>query len=246
MRITRWGGAVIAGAALALAAGSPAAAQDDFTGWAGQIQLTGPTECQAEGTAEVTITATNPESEPGEIWYTIKSEATGFYAGSQNLDPGESAEYAVPYEPGAVYVIGNAGTHPDPGMVTLPQVCEPEPTDTATATAEPTPSPTTEPSPEPTQEPPGKDLDCADFETQEEAQAELEADPSDPHGLDADSDGIACENLPSAGGQDGDDKPGLPQTGSPLPLLVGGGLVLAAAGVGAVWLARRRGVGFTA
>jgi hypothetical protein len=43
------------------------------------------------------------------------------------------------------------------------------------------------------------DLDCADFATQEEAQAELERDPSDPHGLDADSDGIACEHLPSAG-----------------------------------------------
>jgi hypothetical protein len=43
------------------------------------------------------------------------------------------------------------------------------------------------------------DLDCADFATQEEAQAELERDPSDPHGLDADSDGIPCEHLPSAG-----------------------------------------------
>lgn len=37
------------------------------------------------------------------------------------------------------------------------------------------------------------DLDCADFATQREAQAEYDADPSDPNGLDADSDGIACE-----------------------------------------------------
>ncbi len=37
------------------------------------------------------------------------------------------------------------------------------------------------------------DLDCADFATQAEAQAELDADPSDPNGLDADDDGIACE-----------------------------------------------------
>lgn len=39
-----------------------------------------------------------------------------------------------------------------------------------------------------------EDLDCADFGSQEEAQATLEADPSDPHRLDADNDGIACED----------------------------------------------------
>ena len=45
-----------------------------------------------------------------------------------------------------------------------------------------------------------EDLDCADFATQEEAQAVLDVDPSDPNGLDADSDGIACEELPGGGG----------------------------------------------
>ena len=42
-------------------------------------------------------------------------------------------------------------------------------------------------------------LDCAPetgFGFQEGAQAALLADPSDPNGLDADGDGIACENLP--------------------------------------------------
>jgi hypothetical protein len=43
------------------------------------------------------------------------------------------------------------------------------------------------------------DLDCADFSTQEEAQAEFDSDPSDPHNLDADDDGIACEELDSSG-----------------------------------------------
>ena len=38
-----------------------------------------------------------------------------------------------------------------------------------------------------------QDLDCDDFATPTEAQAELDADPSDPNGLDADSDGDACE-----------------------------------------------------
>jgi len=39
------------------------------------------------------------------------------------------------------------------------------------------------------------DLDCADFDSQAEAQAELESDPSDPNGLDADDDGEACETF---------------------------------------------------
>ncbi len=41
------------------------------------------------------------------------------------------------------------------------------------------------------------DRDCAEFAHQEEAQGVLEADPSDPFGLDADGDGVACEDLPS-------------------------------------------------
>jgi hypothetical protein len=45
------------------------------------------------------------------------------------------------------------------------------------------------------------DYDCADFATQEEAQEYLE--PGDPHNLDGDGDGIACEDLPSGGGGGG-------------------------------------------
>ena len=41
------------------------------------------------------------------------------------------------------------------------------------------------------------DLDCSDFSTQSQAQAEYNSDPSDPNRLDRDGDGIACE---SAGG----------------------------------------------
>ncbi|WAZ20268.1 excalibur calcium-binding domain-containing protein [Streptomyces cinnabarinus] len=47
-----------------------------------------------------------------------------------------------------------------------------------------------------------QDLDCRDFSTQEEAQAEFDRDPSDPHRLDEDQgpdDGIACEALPRLG-----------------------------------------------
>lgn len=43
--------------------------------------------------------------------------------------------------------------------------------------------------------PAGGDRDCPDFATQAEAQAFFEAaGPGDPHRLDADNDGIACEN----------------------------------------------------
>jgi hypothetical protein len=40
-------------------------------------------------------------------------------------------------------------------------------------------------------------LNCSDFTYQEDAQANLNAFPSDPNGLDDDNDGMACENLPS-------------------------------------------------
>lgn len=49
------------------------------------------------------------------------------------------------------------------------------------------------------------DLNCDDFETQAEAQAEYDKDPSDPHGLDGnDNDGKACENLPGGTSTSGD------------------------------------------
>jgi hypothetical protein len=42
-----------------------------------------------------------------------------------------------------------------------------------------------------------QNLNCSDFDTQQEAQDELDSDPSDPNNLDNDSDGKACESLPS-------------------------------------------------
>lgn len=118
------------------------------------------------------------------------------------------------------------------------------------------------------------DLDCSDFDTQEEAQAELDDDRSDPHGLDRDGDGVACETLPSAGGDDdadrdddGDegaeqpageqdddgDQPAaaeeetLPETSGPAaPVAVAAALALVLLG-GGLWLvAWRRRIRFTA
>lgn len=44
---------------------------------------------------------------------------------------------------------------------------------------------------------PESDSDCTDFTTHAEAQVFFESQgPGDPHGLDRDGDGIACETLP--------------------------------------------------
>lgn len=57
-------------------------------------------------------------------------------------------------------------------------------------------------SPEPTSSAPpsSEDLDCSDFGSRAEAQAALDADPSDPNGLDAEGDGQACEASSFGGG----------------------------------------------
>ncbi len=72
------------------------------------------------------------------------------------------------------------------------QGSESAPPSQGTSTPTPDPSATPEPSRDPRSS--DRDLDCADFSSQAEAQATLEDDPSDPHGLDADGDGEACES----------------------------------------------------
>jgi hypothetical protein len=45
---------------------------------------------------------------------------------------------------------------------------------------------------------PPEDIDCIDFQFQEEAQAVFNRDPSDPYNLDPNGDGFACSSLPSS------------------------------------------------
>jgi len=111
----------------------------------------------------------------------------------------------------------------------------------------------------------GNDLNCSDFEYQEDAQAELEKDPSDPNRLDQGGvEGKACESLPTRGsssdtsddeGSDSssddsdDDQMVMPSGGvdagaggastDPASLYVGGGLLIAAGAAGVVVLRRR-------
>ena len=83
-----------------------------------------------------------------------------------------------------------------------------EPSATSTLLAFDSPTPVIEPQPAPLlptpsiglrYDPSGPDRDCPDFETQEEAQVFYIAaggPQSDPHRLDRDKDGVACEDLP--------------------------------------------------
>lgn len=64
------------------------------------------------------------------------------------------------------------------------------------------PPPEPEPAPAPSGNLPGGDLDCADFDTREEAQVVLDANPDDPNYLDGDGDGVACESLPYSTSQE--------------------------------------------
>jgi hypothetical protein len=91
------------------------------------------------------------------------------------------------------------------------------------------------------------DTDCSDYASQAAAQAALRADPSDPNGLDADGDGIACESNPapfdrtpvtSASGGTGSSA--LPLTGSRTPLVVSVASVLMVAGSMVLWMTRYR------
>jgi hypothetical protein len=60
------------------------------------------------------------------------------------------------------------------------------------------------------------DLNCVDFPWQEIAQEEFNRDSSDPHDLDADNDGVACEELPRSGSA-----PGVPAPARGRPRVTG-------------------------
>ena len=95
---------------------------------------------------------------------------------------------------------------PDPTPTATPtEIPTPTPTATPTPTpaTTPTPTPTTTPThvPTATKEP---DRNCSDFDTWREAQdffLSAGGPESDPHRLDSDGDGIACEGLPGAPSQ---------------------------------------------
>jgi hypothetical protein len=94
---------------------------------------------------------------------------------------------------------------------------------------------------QPNAPPPKEDLDCIDFQFQEDAQAVYDQDPSDPFNLDPNGDGVACSSLPSRAPQVSQ----VPNTGvGSAPLLATSAVVvatvIAAVGAFAASLVRRR------
>src|SRR5690606_16903572 len=85
-------------------------------------------------------------------------------------------------------------------------------------------------------------MNCSDVNTQEEAQAVLDADLSDLHGRDGDGDEIACEDVLEAATHTPLGESELPVTGSNLILLIVVGMASATLGTIAVVIGRRKGV----
>lgn len=84
-------------------------------------------------------------------------------------------------------------------------------------------------------------LDCPGFVFQEEAQAVLDSNRSDPHRLDADDDGLACENLRRRGQTVGTGGRGeLARTGWSTVRLATGAALAIAVGLLVVGAARHR------
>lgn len=121
------------------------------------------------------------------VWATSGGVFIGYIAGAPAFVNADWTALFAPSIPAATPL----ALFCNPGVP--PPAPSPSPTPTPTATASPTPTPTGTPS---------TDLrDCSDFETWEEAQAFFEAEggpAQDPHGLDQNGNGVACEDLPGA------------------------------------------------
>lgn len=131
--------------------------------------------------------------------------------------PGAGSEFAYVFRVRVSDVAGNESNTPPRGYVIVTEGSgggtpppeepappappeEPEPPEIPEPPAPPEePEPPEEPAPPP--EEPFVDRDCSDFDTQPEAQAFFIAEggpEEDPHQLDADGNGIACESLPAS------------------------------------------------
>lgn len=122
--------------------------------------------------------AVEPNSKYEERFAALQGEARDAEIGIWGLTEDERCELA------------DRGNGVGEGTPACEEEREPEP--------EPAPEPEPEPKPRPAPAPEPPADDCSDFASQLEAQAALDADPSDPGGLDPDGDGVACEELSPA------------------------------------------------
>jgi hypothetical protein len=153
---------------------------------------------------------TIPASAQLEPWVLVRAE-TEVYGEDGSLQwiaqPGERYRFIELDETGAWLHIGEVGaTYWMAADERAEQITidvtppPPPPTPVAQPTARPAPTaPAAAPGLRPGFNPnsyigQGDRYNCGDFQSQAEAQAVLRADPRDPNRLDADRDGIACEN----------------------------------------------------
>ena len=156
-------------------------------------------------------------------------QASAFVAGGAPSGAEDLAQYEPEAPPGAEAASRPEAT-PEAGGTPSPEATSAESPDSVTNEEEPTTESTTDPAPRyettspvsstvPSEAPPqyettaappsgGSGANCDDFDYQEDAQEVYDADPSDPDGLDGPPGdastgvpGVACEELPSKGGE---------------------------------------------
>jgi len=152
----------------------------------------------------VTVERANMRKGPGPSFSVITTVSQGDRFNAQAFNPSRTwiLFCCVAGRSGWIYEPLLIVTHAE--LIPIATDIPPSPTYTPTSTASsPTPTRTNIPTPTPIgcdpHNPYGPDCDCADFSTQQQAQAFFIAaggPDSDPHRLDGDNDGIACEHRP--------------------------------------------------
>ena len=154
------------------------------------------------GTVTVTLT-NNDVGAYGFDWHTVPWNGgdAGVKSGSITVAAGATVTQTIrlaedSYDGKGAFTMGvvfgpNTFKQPflDLGLVNTD--CAPPVEPTVAPTTDPTVAPTTTPAPTTV---PKADKDCVDFPTKEAAQAFLDADKTDPSRLDANHNGIACED----------------------------------------------------
>jgi hypothetical protein len=159
----------------------------------------GTTTTGAYGTEQTTFTFNQSGSQVTGILVleggTYETDATGSVDGDSAT---VFASFGLEQEGGVTYQYrGTVNDTTFSGTVTLAFSEGEQETGQFSVTREATaPTPPEDSPDDPPETPPSGDVDCSDFDTQEEAQAFFEMYPGDPYGLDSDGDGVACESLP--------------------------------------------------
>ncbi|MDS0298076.1 hypothetical protein NDI76_04915 [Halogeometricum sp. S1BR25-6] len=161
----------------------------------GQRNIEGAAATAADGEPRATISAPAPTSRPA----TATAATTAPTPEPTAADTATATSAPTPTATPTGVPMSTETPTPTATPTATPMPTQtPTPTPTPTPTATPTPSQTPVPLDEGVSVPPlpsDGDYDCGHFDTGRQAQEVYERDTSDPHGLDGDDDGEACESL---------------------------------------------------